>query len=710
MFSLFFGLNISWLTKNWVLSFFLGGKIFEGRSLLIQIVFLLLSSIPFSVIILLTIHCMVIVFPKQVNFIEHQWHRVSGDTLPKEKNLKPFSLSVFLNQLRYPNVIVLPRSFVFGVLASIFALAFIISNYWVIPDNPLVRSTILIFSICFGIVWCILASSSFKLEYSLKNLPYFALFLALVFILNYRALFSVLPWRGDEDFHIIITQRIVNNIPLFWVIAFLVFWVIILYLAWSKPGWGIIAGLSLILYLIPFLTNNHLAVLRYPFLNYWFFAIMPKLAMLFVNPFQEILYRIIPFLSAVVIAWLFQRNLTVKENPLNILWGFAVVSIPVVFYYSSILYLELPTVFLMLVVCFRAKVLFNKKFEELIKDPGWYALIIIGFIKETTVPFLFCFLLYRTVLQLWNRKNEIFPNWKFNHPGNSNKIKSIGNTIKNELIIYFVTLFPIIFYLVLRTVYSHVRSYTVNYSNLFEPTLYGVLARSFIEQFGVFLLFFLGGCVLLFKKRDRSTLGFYIFVIIGYSLFYMLDNKQYIGYSRFNLFFLPPILAGSIVFVRGIIDKDKKTGYILACLTILASLAISPVQMDGTKIPLWGNYLVDTSEHYYPYDEAIAWLHSNYPTEEILFAGANYPYKYDFYMHKMNWQYVHYKVINYDENSQNESENLNTTLTKAGKGGNNIVLYHVLGDQIPLTTNISFHIIKIIKNMAHILVIYEKTK
>ena len=60
----------------------------------------------------------------------------------------------------------------------------------------------------------------------------------------------------------------------------------------------------------------------------------------------------VPFLSSFLLVWIFQKDLSRSRPYRNLVWGLVVASIPLVYYYSSILYLEMPAVVLMLIVCF----------------------------------------------------------------------------------------------------------------------------------------------------------------------------------------------------------------------------------------------------------------------------------------------------------------------------------------------------------------------
>ena|GEM_PF-1184832 len=626
-------------------------------------------------------------------------------------NTKLFPFRENVPKFGSPVIITLPRSFVTAVLASVFILAFIITDYWNIPDPDHYQVAILAGTIALGIVWSLLAGSDVKFEINMREVFSFALLLVVLFILNYRSLGSVIPWRGDEDRHIIYTLQLNSQFPWYGYIFFLA-WVLILYLAWQKPRLAIIAGAFFLWQiLLSYPPDSLYGDLRYPYINYWIYALALHPAMLVISPYHEILFRIVPFLSVVGIAWFFQRSLDQKEYHTKVLWGLSAAVIPIVFYYSSVLYLEMPAIFLMTIVCMHIGILLRKDFVELKQDIGWYALILIGFIKETTLPFLLCFLIYRTAISLWHRIQDRKFNRQTEVNAEAKPKSSNGQFIKGELSIYFVTLLPIVYYLLFRTIFDNTREYALTISNLLDLSIYSVMARSFFEQFGVFLFLFIGGCIFLFKKKDYLILCFYLILIIGYALFYMLDQNEYIGYSRFNLFYLPPILAGSSFLIRAVFESRKLYGTILAILTILSSLLLSPIHYDGTKVPLWGNYFTDTSEHYYPVEEALIWLKQNDPDGTILFAGLYYNYFFDFYFNKIDWQPSEFDVYLSDKKNQDDDSNLSKALINAENHDYKNVLFFVLGEDIPqIPEESGFNQQRIFNNTAHSLVLYSRKK
>jgi hypothetical protein len=148
---------------------------------------------------------------------------------------------------------------------------------------------------------------------------------------------------------------------------------------------------------------------------------------------------------------------------------------------------------------------------------------------------------------------------------------------------------------------------------------------------------------------------------------------------------------------------------LLAGVIIFANLWTSPINWDGTKKPLWGVYMADTAEHYYPYREALEWLKTNHEKDRILFTGMYYPYiSFAFYFGKLDWTPNHEIVLT--EKTEDYRALLSEALAKANADNFDVVLYQVAGDQIPQVAD-SHHFIqeKIFRNAAHTLVVYQRS-
>jgi len=601
----------------------------------------------------------------------------------------------------------LPRTSIAALLASFYILGFIITPYWIIPESTTGMIFFLGLITVMGITWLALSSDSLRIQFNARNCFLVSLLLIGIVALNFRALNSVIPYLGDEGLHIDRTLELATRTSLGWGFGVLGLFVLLFYSAIKKPKWAVFAGILIVSsVVILFLNRNPFAdidqplfFLRYPFINYWFFAALPKLASFVASPYHEILFRVIPVLSMAGVILIFQKSLGFLEILINLTWGFAAATIPIIFYYSSILYIDPPAVFLMTIVCLHIKSLIHEDSRKITQTPGWYALILMGFIKETTIPFLLCVLAFRVFIQLRN--------W-YRSASAEGSEKPFAGLAAGELGIIFSTLAPVFLYLFFRTIWTSTRSFSIDISNLSDPAVYQAIGKSFVEQFGLFLIFFLGGGVLLIKKREYPVLFFHLSLILIIPLFYVIDSKGYAGYSRFNLFVLPPILAGSSIFIREVFVQRRTAGAFLACAAVFFNLLNSPVYLDGTKVPYWGNYLTDTSEHYYPYQDALIWLKNNHNKGRMLFTGLDYQYSFQFYWNKLGWHPKRDGMQS--EGIDDEAIAIARILEKAEREKFDTVVYRVLeSDFLPPQDTGPFQI-KIIRNSAHVLIIYYKTR
>ena len=604
-------------------------------------------------------------------------------------------------EFKVTHTISLPRSFISALLAFVYTLGFIITPYWTLVQPTTRIPFFLVLIISIGIMWIYAASNSLEIQINFRNLFWGCVLVAGIVALNYRTLISVIPYKGDEGFHIDRTLELVGIIPAKWILVALVSFTMVMYLSIKKPRWAIYVGVFIILALILFfLIQNPFReivqpkfFLRYPFINYWFFALIPKIASIIGSPYHEILYRIIPVLSIGILAWSFQQHIEVSEIHLKLALAFCLATIPSVFYYSSILYIEPLAILMMTVVCLDIKNLTHQNGREVTQNPSWYFLILIGLIKETTAPFLLCFLVCREIIQ--------FREWH-----TTRGEKSLAGFLIMEFGIVFAVLAPVAFYLYLRSELISTRSYNPHPSNLLDPSIYPLIIRSFLEQFGLFFLFFLCGCFVLAISKDYATLFIQLALIIATLGFFIMDNRVYVGYSRFNLYVFPPMLAVASMFIRWIFLKKRILGILLIFSVLLVNLLISPINFDGTKVPYWGNYLIDTSEHYYPYEDALLWLRDNDKNGRILFTGLDFQYSFQFYWNKLDW-HPNREGIQSD-NSDNEAIAVSKILETAERENFDFVVYRVLGQDFIQPQETSRFQSKIIRNSAHSLIIYYK--
>jgi hypothetical protein len=313
--------------------------------------------------------------------------------------------------------------------------------------------------------------------------------------------------------------------------------------------------------------------------------------------------------------------------------------------------------------------------------------LLLGLLKETTLVFLLLVLVFRLGIQL--RRCLCEPSTK----------KNVLAHCLDEAMFCFLTLSPLMIYLLYRMIFGTTRKSAFGFSNLCNPTIYPILFQSFWEQCGVFCLLSIVGCCLQFRKHEYLFTLFSLAMLIGYSAFYILDDPIYTGYSRFNLMLIPVIVILSVKSFASLAGKQTISIFLFVTI-ILSNLFLSPINADGSKKPLWGNKLVDTSEHYYPYNETLAWVKKHHGKDKILFSGMYYPYCFSFYFNKLKW-YPQNRMLEVDRNMP-ERDELKKALDFANGDGIGLVVFQFRGDKIPeISAESAFYFEKIITNQAH---------
>ncbi len=529
----------------------------------------------------------------------------------------------------------------FFILFCIYIVAYIASPYWLIPNSRVEKIVLLFLLLICGFLWAILSSRQCEFGVSKKDAFLFALAALAALLINARTIQSAIPWRGDEDLHIGRVLRTIGLIHPELILAFAFLFGFVVWLAHGNRSlWSGFLILGVVITIIvleiaykPFIKLPDGFFLRYPFFSYWLYSIFPGLMSFVGSEYFEPLFRIIPLLSAAGIAWIFSRNLPGFSKWGKFIWIIAIISMPVLFYYSSIFYLEILAVLLMCLVTNDIKNIICSEWTEIRYLPAWYALIIIGFIKETTVVFLFLVITFRWIyrgikfLQHHLRNKKAFHGLSW---------KTFIVTILLELLNSLAIIIPLLIYLFLRSSLGEVgRQYSLQFQNLLIFDTYKTLLQALYDQFGIFILLWLAGVMILVHQQKKLKAAFLISLGLLVPLFYAADEWLYIGYSRFNLFMLPAVLAGASSFLGWLATKQKNGAIFVMVITILANVFITPINWDGTKKPFWGNYNYDTSEHYYPYPEAFS-LIKNKGEDRVLLSGLYYRYYYKFYLTKYN--------------------------------------------------------------------------
>jgi len=534
-------------------------------------------------------------------------------------------------------VVEISEGFVYAFLFAVFFLAFIFVPYWRLAPERWQQICLAASTTGIGIMWAIWSAGPTRLRLARRDVFWFLVIGAALWVISRKALAAGIPWRGDEDLHILQTLDCARYIVQRWAPSLAVAGVMIfLFLAWRAERlapWLLIVSCLLSVGAaagIGFEGAPLQNIARYPY----FGKILSAAALIPFRPFSsdyppEWMLRTTPFVAATAVAWLpmtWFRGQRSRSNPAP--WeycgiGLALVigTLPLILYYSSLLYLEMPAVFLMTVVCFAAAELLESPPEQLRAQPAWYALLLIGFVKETALPFLLVFLIVRYAVQSRRILRA------------ENKRRAIGEEVKIGVCVAL----PLLLYLAYRAFCARVRSFEPHPANLTDWRLYGVLARAYAQQIGPVLLMSAAGFALLAawaRPRRWSTLVFLVAALAAQNALHLVDFKNYVGYSRFSLFSAPMLLVPACLALDWTARRSRwVTGLLLAAL-LAGNLWLCPIEHDGSRKPGWGDpdpwhSVTDWS---YPYRDVCRYLNTHHIGKGVAFVFQEYYYPVEYYL------------------------------------------------------------------------------
>jgi len=520
---------------------------------------------------------------------------------------------------------------------------------------------------------------------------------------------SGLPWRGDEDHHFVTVLKLIPNIGYGCLLFAAALGPVV---AWSvrnnskRDTSGLLKPVLLAQILLTALVIAGTAwmepawpsLARYPLFVTWLASIVPPFPMLFFSWPSEAAFRVIPVCSSILLAWHLSGRLPPKFPMAGkALYILVLGSIPTVFYYSSILYLEMPAVLLMVIVCLNSDALIRSSPRELVQKPHWYALILIGFVKENTIIFLIALVLCRLAFQLqnlWPTKNR----WRAS---------------LEEARVAFCILLPIATYLCYRIFLAEVsRPYWPDFSSLSDLDTYKTLVWAFWDQFGSIALLSPLGLALLARKKV-GALSFLLAAFVIYTGFHILDMKPWLAYSRYMLLFAPMVICASHQVILWVSKKSSKSALLLLFVMASTNLVMSPVNLDGSKKPGWGQYRYDTSEHYYPYREAIHYILKQHPQDKCQLTVLSYSYLHQFYVRPADQPSHRFDPrppgkFELREISREEWADADAVLLEAKEGGFKHVVFQVFDGRVPEPRPATgFELNRVFRNSAHSVVVFS---
>ena len=643
----------------------------------------------------------------------------------------PFStikvLAGFALLISLRNVNCLSRGKAISFLGSLFAMSYLLSPYWLVPaesqkhclaeiigQTPAKAVTILIL-FAIGILWVWLAAGDIPAALDKKRKGDYRDWIApsilglVVLAFNYAALHNSIAVGGDEEWHIWrweVLRSIVR--PLFTgdnaAIAAIISLLLVGFLFFPKRPAGIIKlivvcviGLAACLWTgFPTVPKLEYLLVRYPFVSCWFHQLGPIWD---VNRFDEAMFRLIPMLSSFAIGFFALWALR-KEGAgrlIAIIVGLAFALTPNIYYHSTILYLELPAVALLLAALYFIEPLLKDDFETVRRCPGWYALLAAGFIKETLMILIFGMVGLRVLVRMCILLKDKGLNKR---------------SILYEIAAIFCIAAPLGVYLFFRIYFGDVRTFTPNYSNLTNISFYAVAGKALWYQFAGLLILAGFGVIVCFVQKRFVTACSLLLLFVMHFFFYYLDNPDYIGLARFNLLLFGPLGAFALIFVVWLTGKSRVALLAVVVMCLIINLLLSPVAITGDKDPTWASPAISKSELYFQHEEAVNWLKVNRPNWPVLISGHYSKVRVYWYFAKAKYR-TRFRSLKL-KRGRSYSEDLKMTIANARKAGYPLVLFHRMKSGVTLTEEeksvLGYKAVKIFRNRYRALVLYQIEK
>lgn len=626
------------------------------------------------------------------------------------------------------------RTFGIVLLGLLFAVAYLFSPYWLyittIKSNTVIQTvgtkpsmiiTVILLTLT-GLLWSYLAAGNVPAQnnqagqrsFIQRILPLAAL-ASLVLACNYGPLGNSISVLGDESYHIT-RIRILHKFLYFLfsdanklvLPAGICFVLVALFLFWKRCRTETIIGTISALVLAAYIGAvayfspefyDWLDMLRYPFISYLFEQLGPPWG---AYPYDERTYRLIPLMSAFGVGcfgWWAARRQNVP-GVAAFIFAFALTLTPAVYYYSTTLYLELPAVVLLLFVMYYIEPILTEDFLSVRSSPGWYALMAVGFIKETLIALIAGIILLRLLFRAFIVvKNKTLT----------------GRTILNETAAAFCIAVPLAIYILLRLTFGEpgTRAYTLSFNNITNASLYIVAAKYLWSRFGLILPMALGGLVLcIYRRRFILALPLVVLFLVHF-FFHFLEEPDLVGHARFNLFLFPMLAVLAVIGLGRLAGKSRPAVLAAAAVLLLVNILMSPVALTGEKDPLWSSPRNKvTTEYYFPLEESVVWLKSHYPRTPVYISGAYGDSNILWYFDKMGYHPPFIQATISPDTPPVEA--LTAAAEQASKIGAPLLIWHKMQGDPQLTEQekavLDYKAIKIFSNRNLAIVVYEKQR
>gem|GEM_PF-5791788 len=577
-------------------------------------------------------------------------------------------------------MIAVSKGTIYTFLFMCFHLAYILTPYWKFAPTLRLSLFFLIFSVLSGSLWAYWCSDGVIIRLSRTGAMQAVVCIIVLFLLNFRALISEFEWSGDEEYHILGSMLLANRLKRFIIaLAFLYCIAWIVFNRISHKNLSAFFAISTLVVVIPSLWFDISDLrrdwmIRYPVLGRYAFAVPVVVVCRFFRQTPEFFFRVIPLLSTAVLGFCTARSLRDTHPIGRLLLAFCIATVPLVYYYSSILYLEMPAVALLTIAWLDAPALLSLPLSNVRTRGTWYALLLVGFIKETTVAVIAAFIMCRYIVRFFYGRQKV-----------------TARTLKEEIFFGAALIFPLVVYLWYRHFYGNPRPLMMQWENFVNPDSYRTLCASYPAQFGLMGMTGLAGIGAMIAKKKYGYAALCCTAWLADASLHLLDDRQYLGYGRFNLFMVPMACAATIFLFNSMNRMLRYVAIGVWAALIPQQMRLSGVHADGSR------------RHTYPYRAAMRWIGENNTCQRLRFTGMDYRYD-------LIWYYTPAEVhvdASLTDMTLDERTAIETALCDAARAGFSCVLYQLRHRSLPDSLRLNgFRVNKIFSNAENSLVLF----
>lgn len=592
----------------------------------------------------------------------------------------------------------LRRDWLVTTATACFAAAFLITpvsrsleaTTW--PDGPQFATVSLqVALVLAGALWLWLASPSaspVQWRWRASGGAFLALWLGVLLAFHFAAWQADTPHYGDEFFHMSSvsenhsTWRNIRWHPLLLVAAMV--WMgagfylgrrwqgcspTRVVLAWAAAGLAIAGALSLWCYpdLREATAEFHKRTLRYPTTQLWLATLLGAGTVESWGrglTFSFEVLRVLPMLAVFATGLLLAGDARWRDR--NCWWTVLAVagltSCPAMLFHGTLLYLELGTLPLLVLVLRDSRGWLFGSFARLAGRPAWWAAVSLGFMKDTGIIAAGCLWLARMITLAVAARRR---------PRHLTRTR-----LWSEARLSVALLGPGLIYLGLRALPGH-RPYQPHFENLLRADLWWQAVSAWAVQFGAGLIFAVAGAVWLWWARRRAMVVLATALFLGLGLFHYCEDPLWIGYPRFNLLLFPSVLVLGWEGATWLIEHRPRAAGLIFVAVLTANLLMNPLSPGGERGP-WSH----AWERTYRFTECLQAIREQSPRPRILIGNMEVAYAIRLVCERIDWRPQIRQLA--PQPGLGQLEDVQTTLRLAAEQGFDFVIYRHEGE-LPAT-------------------------